>query len=845
MKKVIFKIIASILSFMGALYLSSFIMNRGNVNTTKDMDKATLPVVYMNIGGEIVNELCGYTSEMDLGLLRENITPLDENRGVTFRIVKYGQNISGIHCQVRSVDGSRLIEDVEVTDYSEDEYNVLCNVNFKDLLEEYEEYSLQIYMTLRDNEEVFYHTRIIEADDYCIKEKLAFVDNFLEKEMSTETNSELSTYMESNYLGDNTTLQYVNIHSSLEQLAFGNLNVTRETEPVISVKELASETGMFLVDYIVNLQEGESSTKYFVEEYYRIKYTPDVTYLLDYERTMTEIPLHDSDMVRTEDLFLGITDSDLGLIESDDGNVIAFSDGGTLYSYNISENKLVRLFSFYDTDNFDARTYRRDYEVKPLSVDEAGNVWFAVSGYMNRGTYEGQVGVTLYCFNGVTSETEEQFFIESDKSAEIVLRDLDELCYLNKDGIFYVMLDKTIYAVNVEEKTVETLVSDLEEDKYSVSDDSSMMVWQIGDDVNSSESLKLMNLNTKQITEIKAPSGEYIKPLAFTGEDFIYGLAKKSDVVKDNTGRITFPMYTVKIQSKYGELLKEYSVDGFYVSQVSVKDNLITLDRVVKTEESETLSYTSVDSEYITNNQEQTELQNVVNVYTFGNYEAVVRILLKKEISGKVIKIVPKEVIYEGNKKLDFERAEITNNYYYVYYDGKLQKIYTSAANAVTEADENYGTVLNDKGYYVWYRANRYQRNQIMDLSPDSVTDEEKNKLADCLDRMMAYEGVVRNSEYLLNHGDTVLDILSEGLEEMDVLDLTGCTLDSVLYYVNRDIPVLALTNTEDTYLIIGFNQLAVVLFDPDTGWYKVGINEATELFENNGNQFITYVYNG
>ena len=179
-----------------------------------------------------------------------------------------------------------------------------------------------------------------------------------------------------------------------------------------------------------------------------------------------------------------------------------------------------------------------------------------------------------------------------------------------------------------------------------------------------------------------------------------------------------------------------------------------------------------------------------------------------------------------------------------MYYEGKLQKIYTNPANAVTEADEMYGTVLNESGYYVWYRANRSLRNQIMDMSEDGLTDDGKNELAYCLDAIMSYEGVIRNSEYLLKRGQTVLSILEDALEGMDVLDLTGCSLDSILYYVNRDIPVLALTNTDDTYLILGFNQLAVVVLDPNEGWYKLGLNEAEKLFSDNGNRFITYVYN-
>ena len=116
MKKTILKIIASILTFVGTMLLAGFLMNRGNVNTTRDMERATLPVISMSIGGETVNELHGYTSEMDLGLLRENITPLDDQRGVTFRVTKHGRVVDKITAKVRTVDGSRLIESTDITD---------------------------------------------------------------------------------------------------------------------------------------------------------------------------------------------------------------------------------------------------------------------------------------------------------------------------------------------------------------------------------------------------------------------------------------------------------------------------------------------------------------------------------------------------------------------------------------------------------------------------------------------------------------------------------------------------------------------------------------------------------
>ena len=74
-------------------------------------------------------------------------------------------------------------------------------------------------------------------------------------------------------------------------------------------------------------------------------------------------------------------------------------------------------------------------------------------------------------------------------------------------------------------------------------------------------------------------------------------------------------------------------------------------------------------------------------------------------------------------------------------------------------------------------------------------------------------------------------------------MDLSGCSLDAVLYYVNQDIPVLATLEDGNAVLIVGFNELNIVLMDPSTGTlYKKGMNDSTEWLTENGNRFITYV---
>lgn len=88
-----------------------------------------------------------------------------------------------------------------------------------------------------------------------------------------------------------------------------------------------------------------------------------------------------------------------------------------------------------------------------------------------------------------------------------------------------------------------------------------------------------------------------------------------------------------------------------------------------------------------------------------------------------------------------------------------------------------------------------------------------------------------------------MFSILQENLEQAQILDLSGCSLSSVLYYVSRDIPVLALLNDGNAVLVVGYNELNTVIFNPLSGQIKkMGMNDSEDFFEANGNSFFTYV---
>ena len=171
-----------------------------------------------------------------------------------------------------------------------------------------------------------------------------------------------------------------------------------------------------------------------------------------------------------------------------------------------------------------------------------------------------------------------------------------------------------------------------------------------------------------------------------------------------------------------------------------------------------------------------------------------------------------------------------------------MDSICVSAGNAVKQAEQISGGVVGEDGRYIWRRGNRSIKNQIMAIEGEQAT-EEKSALAVCLDTMLSYEGVVRNSEYMLQKGESVLSILEESLDNARILDLTGCSLDAVLYYVDQDIPVLVMLEDGSAVLLVGFNEKNTVVMNPETGVVgKVGMNDSTQWFEENGNRFLTYI---
>lgn len=841
MKKAILKGSILIFVFLISLIVISSVMNRGNTDMTQDLEDATFPLLYVEMNEHLTNCLHGYVNQMDTAYFRDTITTVSLDRSLNLRIDTYGKELPSLRYQVRSMDGDRLIEDTKVKEIIEKDGYGQFEITLKDLIETNKEYSLILIATTSGGEEIYYYTRVVMTEDTFVQEKIDYVMEFNQKSFDISMAADLTKYLESNGKGDNTTLWKVTINSSLKQVTWGDLEPERLSTPVVDVKEIGKDTGSFVVHYLLRVQDGDILHLYQVEEYYRIRYTKDRTYLLEYERSMNELLNENQIAILENRITLGMIDPSTELVENETGDVFAFVNQGNLYSYHLNTNHLVHVYGFYRDHDTDLRNIYQEHDIRILKVDETGNITYLLFGYMNRGKHQGEVGIQIGIYNALLNTTEEQIFIPYEKPYAILEKEMQQLSYISTDQIFYFIMENNFYAVNILDKTYEVIAEGFRDGTYQISDENKMIVWQEqGSEYNSSQ-LTLMNLSTKKQSLINAEQGTVIAPLGFMGEDLIYGLAKITDIYTDNTGVVQFPMYQLRIQNEAGEILKTYEETDIYVTACIKEENMLRLSRVVKADMEE--GYEATTDDQILTMEEQIQQQNKLEIISVEGYQKIARILMKQDKKATTTKILtPKEVLFEGGRETAIDFGQQEESRYYVYKRGRVIGIYSKEATAIQKADENSAVVVNEKGDYVWIKGNRMIKNQIMAFQARAVT-ESKDSLVVCMEEMLKFEGISRNLEDYRTLGFTAFTCLSEYLPEVSVLDLKGCSLDSVLYYINREIPVLAILEDKTAVLIVGFNELNIVIMDPIKGEvYKKGMNDSKAFFEANGNHFITYI---
>ncbi|WP_026669564.1 hypothetical protein [Butyrivibrio sp. AE3006] len=847
MKKTIIKIFYTIAVFVLSLFIIGHFSNKETVDMTAQMGAPTFPTISFLESGKEINLLHGYSSELEVNHVRGTVLPIDAGRNIAFNMNTYGTFISGLRFEVRQVSGDGLVENSDITNITQKDDIITGSFQLKDLIDANQEYMLVMLCNVND-EPVRYYTRIIwseTGEKYNVSDEIKFVTDFhnmtFDKQGSTE---ELSKYLESNSDGDNTTFSHVTIHSSYDQVTWGDLNITSHTEPLIEVSDIHSQTAVLRLYYqlIQKTKAGEDKL-YNVTENFRVRYTTDRIYLLGYDRKMNYVFNGDKSDFSDNVINLWISDSNLPFKESDGGNAVAFVSEDRLYVYNSTDNKMALAFGFYNDEYNDERTRWQANRIHILNVDETGNVQFAVSGYMNRGDHEGKVGIAVYGYDSQLNTIEEQVFIPVNFHQDILQAYNDKMLYAGTSGNLFFMLEGNVYMVNLSTREQKKLIENISDDRYCISQSGSSIAWQDED----RKTVNIMDLSTQAQSEIEAEAGDFIRVLGFMGEDLTYGLVHESDVHSDQMGSLIYGMYKICIVDSEGSILENYNPGEALVTNVSIEDNVIRINRANWNPETEL--FESVMDDQIMSTIKTEKGSNYLTVAATEDYKNLLEIMLKSNMNVKTLRsVTPNMTLYEGSREViaASDRNMDASPYYYVYNMDGAMSICDNPSDAINDAYNNPGVVVDDYGKYVWYRGNLLKANQIMyitNLAEEWENMPGDNSTAVCLDLILQHKGISVNVQSMLDQGKTTLDILGDNLVSARILDLDGCPMEAMLYYVNQDIPVMATMNDGSSMMIIGFNDLNTVLLEPTKGEvYKLGRNDTATLFQNNGNHFVTYM---
>ena len=841
MQKGTIKAIVLLVVFVLAVMIFSFMTNQTNEDLTTEMSEATLPVLTLYDGNTAINELYGYTEKMDAAYMRDTITPIGENRLLPVTVQTYQTAVDKISYEIRSLDAQRLIANADVTSYTENKGMISMELPIQNLLEKNEEYLLVIQLESGDRM-ICYYTRIIESQNSYVSECIDFVKQFNDTTFDSEKASSLSTYMEKT-TGDNTTLQYVTLNNSLNQVSWAEFHGTRLTTPVPSVKEITSTYNVIVLDYVVTRVGLNGQSEYYnVEEYYRVRYTNTRMYLLNFERTMEEIFRGENDSISGNDILLGIRSKDVEYQTNESGKVVAFVQEGELWSYNQEANTLAKVFSFRGYEGVDDRENYGEHDIKIVNIDEAGSIDYIVYGYMNRGIHEGTVGIAVYHYDSLANTNEEQVFIPSSQSYEVMKSELGQLMYVTESGAFYIMVDGNVYGIDLNSLDTKVLVEGLSDEAVAISESNRFLAWVDPSAIRGSDTIHIIDFVTEKVTDVTESTSDYVKPLGFMQEDFVYGVAKSADVVVDAAGNTLFPMYQVKIMdtsSEEHEVLKTYEKQGYYVQNIAISGYSIYLNRI----QNNGTAYVDADQDMIMNR--EGDSLKVVDIATKNTDEKETQVLitLQDEAKKKTPKILtPKETILEQKREVSL-KEERDNNRYYVYVKGDVVLTTDSVSDAIITANSQMGVVIGENQQYVWKRSRKTAQAAFNDIV---VGEEDRGagSIAQCVNAILEKEGINISVSALISQGETPKQILLNTLKDAVVLDLTGCTVDEILYYVSNGYPVFAMTGSNDAVLVVGYDANNVVLYDPAMGQtYKRTIADADEMFFNAGKKFLKDVY--
>lgn len=849
--KYIYRGIILIAIFVGALYYFSKDIKEVvfSVDNTTTMEDATFPLVTIKTNDKEMNMLHGYSSNMSANKIREAVTPLgaDQIFEVLFQNEKL--KVKKLNYEVRDFASNKLIESASVSVFEDSGDYKSAKIKLNASLTKGKEYAVKIALINSKSQKLYYYHRVKVYEDAHVKDNIDFVMKFHEAMMNKKTAQSMSLYLSNpTKIDKNPSLSFVSMDTSdFDMISWGTLKPKVISKVVPTVKEIYESMASIELNYFIEAKVGGKTECFRVTEFFRVHYDTDRMHLYNYERYMESVfDINAADISKSQ-LKLGVTsNTQITYMAGVDNSKLSFVRDGSLWLYDFIENEVTKIFSFQQKKSDYIRDLYDQHDIRIIDMDAEGNINFMVYGYMNRGQYEGHVGILLYRFVKAENRIVECVYIPVEEPYQKLKENIGDLSYINLNKIFYFNIYNTIYSYDMITSKLTEIATNVDQKQVVILPGGNCVAWQENPDLKASKKITIMNLDTEKKEQITAPDGYNIRLLDKIDTNIVYGFIKSNYIVSLIDGSIIAPISTVEIASSDKKVLKTYKKSDYYVTGVSVKDNILELRRIKSVGGEGSNTYESAPSDFIMNQVKTgTSLIGVsANAQKGGITEYYMTLPkgFKMEKQPKIITTV--NTVINQDPTLRLTQVEQKHMYFYPYVTGGIQGAYENASDAIEKARDKVGVVLNTNNQLIWERGVQafVGERTLSSFESMNYSSSSNNTIETCIKLMLEYQGINLSQSELNLQQSSAYELLQTNSKYSPVR-LTGTSLMDALYFVSMNRPIMAMKDSTHAVIIYGYDLLNIRVLDPTkNSVMKIGMNDAKQMFESAGNVFVSYL---
>ena len=755
-----------LLAVIGFL-LYSFLGKEKNETIGGDIEGSdiNIPKLYNVLDDYYINKMYGYSNEMDAAVSDNILSLVLDDFSMKFRIVDADiSEIEDFDYSIRKFDTNELVESGERTKVESD----IIDLHLSSLMEENKEYSLELKL-YTNGKTYHYYSRIIRSNTEFLKKLIDMANTFSNNNFDSNTARDNSVYLESDGTGNSRGLEYVTLKSDFEMISYNGMSLT-PAEKEVTLVNYNGKVGEIHFSFTADAY-GKT---YNIEENFICKSGAQRLYMLDYTRTMNQKILNKLTVDKKIDLGMGNRGS--RIITNAKVDKIAFLADNKLF---LSDGKKENVDVIYSCG-------KNNY-IMPLKFGDG--LYFINYGYNLDDSHIGEVGVCLLKYMEDTKKVSKLAFIKTDVDVASLKESIDELAYMGDSGMLYIKLLDKVVGLDITSGSYVTVAENLETGKYSISQDKSLLSWNVGDGLN------IYNFAVGENKQLDN-ANEVMLPIGYIGSDLVVAIQSQNISNTVNGKSVGSIFEKISIYNNLLELQKEYTYDGRYIDNINVSGNRVHIElyqydgeNFTRLGEDTIISSKSVASE--------SRLSSYADSYRGKNYVIDYTKKIDREISySKTLEIEASDLEYDIELNTSYLK-----NMYYVYINSKLKGIYDDPVRAVEDAYTDMGFVRRN-GIMIYVRA---------------MVDTASN----------------------INFEASAAGEYVNYWENNELTRFRGITLKEAMYFLTIKKPVFTFTAINNPVILTGYDSKTVTIYDINTSSIqKIDINEAQSIFNSTQNDF-------